>query len=160
MVDPLTIVALALLVVGVAGSVVPLLPGALLSLAGVLLYWWQSGYAEPGPILLVVLVLVGLVGVIADYFAGAVSAAAGGASTVTTVFAAIVGIVLFFVVGPLGVIVGVMGTVFVVEFYRHQDPEQSLRTAIYAAIGMLASTVVQALLTVTILVTMVLVHFL
>ena len=160
MVEPLAIVALALLVVAVAGSVVPLLPGALLSLVGVLLYWWQSGYAEPGPILLVALVLVGLVGVIADYFAGAVSAAAGGASTVTTALAAIVGVVLFFVAGPLGVVVGVMSTVFAVEFYRHRDPERSLRTAIYAAVGMLASTVIQALLTVTMLVTMLLVHFL
>ena len=159
MVEPLAIVALGLLVVGIVGSVVPLLPGALLSLVGVLLYWWQSGYAEPGPILLVALVIVGLVAVVAEYFAGAVSARAGGASTVTTLLAAIVGVVLFFVAGPIGIVLGVGGTVFAVEFYRHQDPEQSLRTAIYAAVGMLASTVVQALLTVTMLVAMLLVHF-
>jgi uncharacterized protein YqgC (DUF456 family) len=159
MVEPLAIVALGLLVVGIVGSVVPLLPGPLVSLAGVLLYWWQSGYAEPGSFLLVALVIVGLVAVVAEYFAGAVSARAGGASTVTTLLAAIVGVVLFFVAGPIGIVLGVGGTVFAVEFYRHQDPEQSLRTAIYAAVGMLASTVVQALLTVTMLVAMLLVHF-
>jgi uncharacterized protein YqgC (DUF456 family) len=159
MVEPLAIVALGLLVVGIVGSVVPLLPGPLVSLAGVLLYWWQSGYAEPGSFLLVALVIVGLVAVVAEYFAGAVSARAGGASTVTTLLAAIVGVVLFFVAGPIGIVLGVGGTVFTVEFYRHQDPEQSLRTAIYAAVGMLASTVVQALLTVTMLVAMLLVHF-
>ena len=159
MAEPLAIVALGLLVVGIVGSVVPLLPGPLVSLAGVLLYWWQSGYAEPGSFLLVALVIVGLVAVVAEYFAGAVSARAGGASTVTTLLAAIVGVVLFFVAGPIGIVLGVGGTVFAVEFYRHQDPEQSLRTAIYAAVGMLASTVVQALLTVTMLVAMLLVHF-
>ena len=159
MVEPLAIVALGLLVVGIVGSVVPLLPGPLVSLAGVLLYWWQSGYAEPGASLLVALVIVGLVAVVAEYFAGAVSARAGGASTVATLLAAIVGVVLFFVAGPIGIVLGVGGTVFAVEFYRHQDPEQSLRTAIYAAVGMLASTVVQALLTVTMLVAMLLVHF-
>ena len=159
MVEPLAIVALGLLVVGIVGSVVPLLPGPLVSLAGVLLYWWQSGYAEPGSFLLVALVIVGLVAVVAEYFAGAVSAHAGGASTVATLLAAIVGVVLFFVAGPIGIVLGVGGTVFAVEFYRHQDPEQSLRTAIYAAVGMLASTVVQALLTVTMLVAMLLVHF-
>ncbi|PSP73451.1 DUF456 domain-containing protein [Halobacteriales archaeon SW_12_67_38] len=159
MVEPLAIVALGLLVVGIVGSVVPLLPGPLVSLAGVLLYWWQSGYAEPGSFLLVALVIVGLVAVVAEYFAGAVSARAGGASTVATLLAAIVGVVLFFVAGPIGIVLGVGGTVFAVEFYRHQDPEQSLRTAIYAAVGMLASTVVQALLTVTMLVAMLLVHF-
>ena len=159
MVEPLAIVALGLLVVGIVGSVVPLLPGPLVSLAGVLLYWWQSDYAEPEASLLVALVIVGLVAVVAEYFAGAVSARAGGASTVATLLAAIVGVVLFFVAGPIGIVLGVGGTVFAVEFYRHQDPEQSLRTAIYAAVGMLASTVVQALLTVTMLVAMLLVHF-
>ena len=160
MVELLTLAALALLVLGVVGSVVPLLPGPLLSLVGVYLYWWSSGYAEPGLPLLAVLTVIGLFGVVADYFGGAVSARAGGASTLTTGLAAVVGVVLFFVAGPLGVVLGVAGTVFAVEFYRHRDPKQGLRTAVYAAVGVLASTVVQLLLTLSMLVALVLVIFL
>lgn len=157
MVELLTVVAIGLLVVGVIGSAIPLLPGPPLSLVGIYLYWWLSGYAEPGLPLLVALTLIGLLAVVAEYFGGAVSARAGGASTLTTALAAAVGVVLFFVAGPLGIVLGVAGTVFAVEFYRHQDPEQSLRTALYAAVGVLASTVVQLLLTLTMLVALVLV---
>ncbi|EMA42178.1 hypothetical protein C448_11626 [Halococcus morrhuae DSM 1307] len=155
MVDWFVVGSLALLVVGVVGSVVPLVPGTLSSLVGVYLYWWTSGYTDPGPLLLAALTVVGVLALVADYFGGAVSARAGGASMVTTTLAAIVGIALFFVVGPLGIVLGVAGTVFVVEFYRHRDPERSLRAALYAAVGVLASTVVQLLVTVTMLVALV-----
>lgn len=162
MAELLTIAAVALLVIGVVGSVVPLLPGPLLSLIGVYLYWWQSGYTEPGLVLLATLTLIGGLAVVADYFAGAVSARAGGASLVTTVFAAVVGVVLFFVTGtgPLGLVIGVVITVFAVELYRHRDPGRSLRTAVYTAVGMLASTVVQFLLTLTMLAALAVVIFL
>lgn len=157
MVEVLAVAALLIMLLGVVGSVAPLLPGPLFSLLGVYLYWWQSGYAEPGPLLLVALTLVGVFAVVAEYFAGAISARAGGASLATTVLAALVGVVLFFVAGPLGVVLGVAVTVFAVEFYRHNDAERSLRTAVYTTVGMLASTVVQLLLTVTMLVALVLV---
>ncbi|WP_435079354.1 DUF456 domain-containing protein [Halococcus sp. AFM35] len=155
MVDVVALVAVGLAVLGVVGSVVPLVPGTLSSLVGIYLYWWRSGYAEPGPVLLAALTVVGLFALAADYFGGAMSARAGGASTVTTLLAAVVGIALFFVAGPLGIVLGVAGTVFAVEFYRHRDPERSLRAALYAAVGVLASTVVQLLVTVTMLVALV-----
>ncbi|GAA0288271.1 hypothetical protein [Halobacterium noricense] len=40
------------------GSVLPLLPSGLLSLAGVLVYWWTTG--EPGFLLLAVLASAGI----------------------------------------------------------------------------------------------------
>jgi hypothetical protein len=160
MVEPLGWVALGLLVVGVVGALLPLLPGALASLAGVLLYWYSTGYTEPGPVVLVALVLVGLVTLAVDYFGGAMSARVGGASTVTTAVAAAVGVVLLFVAGPAGLLVGVAGTVFAVEFARNRDARQSGRAAAYAAVGVLASTVAQLLLTLSMLVAMLLVVFL
>lgn len=156
MVDPLGFVALGVCALGVVGSVVPLLPGALLSLVGVYGYWYATGYTDPGLALLVALTLIGVLALVADYFSGAISAAAGGGSLVTTVLAGVVGIVLFFVTGtgPLGLVVGVVVTVFAVEFYRNRDPKESARTAAYTAVGMVASTAVQFLLTLTILVAM------
>jgi uncharacterized protein YqgC (DUF456 family) len=155
MVDAIPIVAVGVAVLGVVGSVVPLVPGTLSSLVGIYLYWWGTGYTEPGPVLLAALTVLGVLALAADYFGGAVSARAGGASMVTTLLAAVVGIALFFVAGPLGIVLGVGMTVFAVEFYRHRDPERSLRAALYAAIGVLASTVVQLLVTVTMLVALV-----
>ena len=156
-VDPLGLVAFALLVGGVLGSLLPVLPGPVLSLAGVYLYWWTTGYAEPALFTLLGLTLVGLVGVAVDLFGGALGARAGGASAATTAAAAVVGGLLFFVAGPVGVVLGVAGTVFAVEFLRERDARASLSAAVHATLGILASVVVQALLTLSILVAMVLV---
>ncbi|WP_419181141.1 DUF456 domain-containing protein [Haloarcula litorea] len=129
------------------------MPGAPLSVAGVLVYWWATG--EPGTVLLVVLVLIGVLTWVVDFVGGAVAARVGGASNLTAVVAGLVGLVLFFVTGPLGIILGVTATVFAVEFYRQQDARKGLKAALVTTAGMLASGVVQALLTGSILVAMV-----
>ncbi len=149
--DTMLIVALLLLVLGVIGTVVPLLPGVLFSVIGVVLYWWSTGFTEPRTVFVVVTVLVGILAVIVDYGAGAISAKAGGASNRTVVAATVVGLLLFLVTGPVGLIVGVTVTVFAVEFRRTRQMEQSLRAALYATVGLLASTLVQFLIAVAVL---------
>lgn len=150
--DLLTWVAIALLFAGVVGSLVPLVPGALLSLAGVYLHWWATDYSEPGLFALGILTSLGVVTVLVDWLAGALSARAGGASTRTMVVAGLAGFLLFFVAGPLGVLAGVAGTVFLSEYLDHEDARQAARTAGYATVGVLASNVAQALLTLAMLV--------
>ncbi|MUV57436.1 hypothetical protein SAMN04487947_2226 [Halogeometricum rufum] len=154
--DIYALVAIALAVVGVVGVVVPLLPGALLSVAGALLYWWSTGYTDPSLPVLAALVFVGVLTVVLDYFGGAIAARAGGASSLTTGAAVVVGLVLLVVTGPVGFLLGIAATVFAVEFYRNEDAEASVRVALYATVGVLASTVVQVLLTSAMLVVLVL----
>jgi uncharacterized protein YqgC (DUF456 family) len=159
-VDLIVILAFVLLVGGVVGSVLPGLPGALLSLAGVLTFWWHTGYADPGPIVLTGLVLAGLAAVAFDWLGGALATKAGGGSTESTVAAGVVGFLLFFVAGPLGVLVGVAGTVFAFEYAAGGSATGSLQAAGYATAGVLASAVVQFLVTATILLAMVFVALL
>ena len=157
MVEALTLVAVGLLVLGVVGSVVPALPGAILSLAGVLLYWWSTGYADPSTVVLAGFVVVGVLAAAVDYFGGAAAAGVGGASRWTILAAGAVGFLLFLLVGPLGVILGVAGTVFGLELHRHGDVRRGGRAAVYAVVGVLGSAVVQLLLTGSMLVAFVLV---
>ena len=145
--DPLAWVALGLALAGVVGSAVPLVPGALLGLSGVLLYWYSTGYGDPGPVALVLLTGLGVVVVVVDWLAGALSATVGGASTRTAVLAGLAGFVLFFVVGPLGVLLGVAGVVFLSELQGGADAGASARTALVTTVGMLGSAVAQVLLT-------------
>lgn len=159
-VDPFLALALVLLVLGVIGTIIPFIPGALLSVAGVLVYWWSTGFTTPGTLFVAATILVGMAAVMIDYFAGAISAKAGGASNMTTFVAAIVGLLLFFIAGPFGILVGVTVTVFLVEFYRTQRMEQSMRAAVYALAGLLASTAVQLLITISILIGFLLAVFL
>jgi uncharacterized protein YqgC (DUF456 family) len=151
-VDALTVVAVALLVAGVIGSIVPVVPGPLLSIGGVYTYWWSSGYSDPGLLVLVGFTLVGVFALAVDLLAGAVSARAGGASTKSSVAAGVAGFALFFVAGPVGVVVGVAGAVFVVELALGADADEGGKAALYTAVGVLASGVVQAMLTLSMLV--------
>lgn len=146
------LLAVALCVLGVVGSLVPLLPSGGLSLAGVGLYWWATGYTDPGPFVLVLLVGLALTALLVDLFGGAITARAGGASMRTTAIAAAVGLPLVIVGGPIGLLVGIAGTVFLLEFRENGDPEASARVAVSATLGVLASAAMQALLTATVLV--------
>jgi len=152
--DPF-LVTVVLLVAGVVGSLLPLVPGGLLSTIGVLYYWWMTG--EPGTLVAVLLVTLGVIIVLADWFGGAISARFGGASLSTTASAVLGGIVLAFVLGPLGLVAGIFGVVFALEYRRHGEAERGARTAAYATVGILVSTVMQVLLTATMLVAFLLV---
>ncbi|MFC6730184.1 DUF456 domain-containing protein [Natronoarchaeum mannanilyticum] len=140
-------IAVALLAVGVVGSIVPLAPGPPVSVAAVVGYWAYSGFSEPGTFTVVALVLVGVVAFAADFLASAVSAKAGGASWGVSAIASVVGIVLLLTTGPLVMILGVGAVVFALELRRHQDVNRGLRTAVTTTIGILGGAAVQALLT-------------
>ncbi|MFC4438386.1 MULTISPECIES: DUF456 domain-containing protein [Natrialbaceae] len=151
MVDAVALFAVALLVGGVVGTVAPLVPGGLLSVSGLVLYWWNSGFTEPGPASIVVLTTLGVITLLVEFFGGSIAARAGGASWTTTGAAAVVGITLMIVTGPLGLLIGLFGTVFLLEYARGGDVDGSTRSAFYATVGILASTAVQVLLTTAIL---------
>lgn len=148
-----TVLAIALMVLAVIGSIVPMIPGALLSITGILVYWWSTGYARPGTLFLASFIIVGLVAVLTDYFAGSIAAKVGGASTKTSIVAGMVGFLMFFTpLGPLGILVGVGGTVLIREYLRTGDAESSAKAAIYSTIGVLGSTAVQLVVTLSLLV--------
>lgn len=156
-VDPV-LVALALLVAAVVASLVPLIPGGLLSMLGVGYYWYAGG--DVGTFAAVALLALGALTLLLDWLGGAVSARVGGASLQTTAIAAVAALALMFVLGPLGALLGIAGTVFVLEFRRHGDARRGLRTAAVATVGMLASSAMQVLLTVTVLLGFLMVLFL
>ncbi|PSP58932.1 DUF456 domain-containing protein [Halobacteriales archaeon QH_7_66_37] len=146
--DPI-VVTVALLLLGVVASVVPLVPGGAVSTLGIVYYWLATG--DLATVALLGFVALGVFVVAFDLVGGAISAQVGGASTKTTFVAAVAGIGLLFVLGPLGALLGVVGVVFSLEYLRHRDVRRGLRTAAVTAVGMLASTAMQVLLTVSML---------
>ena len=147
---PLTIL---LLLIGIAGSIIPGIPGVLASIAGVFLYWWGTGYTEPGTFFLAITAILGLTGLLVDWFSSAITAKAGGASNKTSVAAGVAGFFGFFLLGgPVGVIIASGLVVFIREYMRTGDMEQSRKAGIYSALGILASTFTQVLITGTILI--------
>jgi len=142
--DAITLAALALLALGVVGSAIPSVPGPLVSLAGVVAYALGDGTGV-GAVVLGALVVVGVVAVLADWLAGTLAAKYGGASWTASLLGAVVGFVAFLATGPIGFIVGLAGTIFLVEAYRG-NARNATRAAAYSTLGALGSVVVQVML--------------
>ncbi|MFB6292095.1 MAG: DUF456 domain-containing protein [Candidatus Nanohaloarchaea archaeon] len=146
-----TAAAVLLMLVAVAGSLTPMAPGALFSIAGILVYWYGTGFTRPDAWFLAAFMITGVVAVLTDYLAGTVAAKAGGASTKTSIAAGVVGLILFLALGPIGILVGVAGTVFIRQYLVSRDRDRSLKAATYSVIGVLGSAVVQLTVTVSLL---------
>ena len=147
-----------LLVAAMVGSVLPAVPAGLLSLAGVWVYGLYG--SEPlGGLVLGGLTAAAVATVVVDQVGGPIAAKLGGSSNRTVVLAGIAGFVLLFVLGPLGIIVGVVGTVIVLERADGADMETATRRGLYTAAGVLASSIAQLLLTGSILLAFLVVVF-
>lgn len=145
------LVTIAVLAVGVLATVVPFLPGGLVSLVGVWGYWLLVPDGVVGPPFLALASLLAGVALLADWVAGPVSAKAGGAGTLTAVLAGVVGVVGLLVAGPPGLLLGAAGTVFALELRRGATGAESARAAVATTVGLIAATGVQLLMTGTIL---------
>ncbi|MFC7136826.1 DUF456 domain-containing protein [Halobaculum litoreum] len=153
MVDLVTVLALALLVGAVVGSVVPLVPAGPLSVAGVLLYYFLAPASAPSLWVgwLVVFVVVGLLAFAIEHLGGPLASRAGGAETSTMVVAGLASLALFFVVGPLGIVIGTVAVVLAAELRAGKEPRRAVRAAAFTVAGLLASTVAQFVITGSIL---------
>lgn len=146
-IDLLVVLAVILAILGVFGSFVPLLPGSVLSLAGVYTYWFSTGYTDPGTVVLAGLTVLGVAVLLIDWFGGALAAKVGGASTRLSIAAGAVGLGGLLVAGPIGLFMGTSLTVFFVEYRKSGDRTKSLRAVAYTTLGVLATSIMQALLT-------------
>lgn len=141
------VLAFVLLLTGVIGSFLPMMPGALFSLAGLTLYWWNTGFTEPHILTVALLYMTGLAALLFDWFAGAIGSKAGGASDSTVKAAAVAGILFFFIGGPVGTFVGIAAVVYLREYLISENSDRSLKAALYTTASMLGSTLVQGFLT-------------
>ena len=101
----LYIIAAILVLVGLAGIILPPLPGIPLIFAGMLLAAWTDGFDTVGPGLLVALGVLTLLSVAVDFWVAAVGAKRVGASRLAIV-GAVVGTFAGLFFGPLGLFVG------------------------------------------------------
>ena len=151
MIDYFLVLAFALMVLGVIGSILPALPGPVFSIIGVLGYSWSADYTTPGPIILTSIILTGLFAIVLDFLASYYGADKSGASQKTAIAAAIASGLLFLVTGPLGILLGTAGTVLIRELLLGKEFDDALNSAITTTLALLGSAIAQVGLTVLIL---------
>lgn len=125
------------MLVGVAGVVVPVLPGLLLVWAAGLVWVWQDGGGAVRVVVGVVLTALLVAGTGAKYVLPARSASGAGAPR-STLLAGVVGAVAgFFLIPVVGLVVGGVGAVYLAELRRlHDGPAAGRSTwAVLKAVG-------------------------
>ena len=101
----LYVLAVVLVVVGLAGTILPVIPGALLIFGGLFLAAWADGFAQVGWIALAIIGALGLLSWVADFVASLLGAKRVGASPLALLGATIGGIAGIFL-GIAGMILG------------------------------------------------------
>ena len=142
MTTTLWIIAILLMLVGIAGTVLPALPGVPLIFGGVLLAAWIDDFQRISVATVVVLAVLAVVAIIIDYVAAALSAKRVGASRQGIIGAAL---------GTLaGVFTGLWGLLFmplmgaaVGEFIAHKDMFRAGKVGVATWFGLLVATAVK-----------------
>lgn len=140
----LWVLSVLLIVVGLAGAVLPALPGTVLVLAGIVLGAWIDDFARVGTTTLAVIAVLAVLSWVLDYVAGLLGARRAGASR-----EALIGAALGTVAGIFTGLVGVLFLPFVGavagEYLARRDHGGAVRvgaaTWIGIMVGMLAKVV-------------------
>jgi uncharacterized protein YqgC (DUF456 family) len=127
----------AVMVVGIAGVVVPVLPGLLLVWAAGIVWVWLDGGGATRIVVGVLLTALLVVGTVAKYVLPARSATGAGAPRVTLLVGALGGVAGFFLIPVVGVVVGGVVAVYLAELVRLQHPGTAWRStwAVLRAVG-------------------------
>ena len=135
----LYLVGLALVALGIAGLVVPALPGALFLVLGVVLIAWAEGFERIGwPTIVIAAVLAALMTIV-DWVASLLGAKKMGASAWGLVGAGL-GLVLGMFFGLPGILLGPPVGAFALEFAKDPAFKRAARAGAGVALGFLLGT--------------------
>ena len=137
------VISFLIVLIGLIGTVLPIIPGTILILAGALLYALLDRFQVIGWPTLVVLGVLAAVATTADLWASSVGAKIGGASGWSVVIGLLAGLVGFVVFSLPGAIIGAILGVLLTEIVRVGDWRQALKAGSGWVVGWILSTVVQ-----------------
>lgn len=126
-----------LIVAGIAGTVLPALPGPILVLAGVALAAWIDGFSRVGMAAVAIVAILAVMAWILDYAAGMLGAQKAGASRQALVGAAI-GTVVGLFMGFVGVLFMPLVGAAAGEYLARRDQQHALRVGVATWLGILA----------------------
>lgn len=133
------ILSALLLLLGIVGSILPVLPGLPLSYTGLLLMHFASDYKFSTTFLISWAVIVVLVQLLDFYIPIWGTKRFGGSKM--GVRGSMIGLLIGFFMGPWGIVLGPFIGAFVGERMSHKDIQKSLQAAIGSFAGILFGTI-------------------
>lgn len=144
-------ITILLMIIGVAGTIIPGLPGIGLVYAGILLYALATHFASISLATVIILGLISAAALAANYAGAAFgSSVAGGKkwALAGTAIGALIGATF----GPLGIFAGAFLGALLGALLEGNGRKHALTVAVYSTLGTLGSIVVQFLLAVILII--------
>lgn len=136
----LWVLAGLLVLVGLAGTIVPALPGTSLVLIGLILAAWADGFEKVGWFPLVVIAGLTVLSMVVDFLATSLGAKRAGASWLAVAGAAVGTIIGLFFSLP-GLILGPFVGAVLGEYLARRNRDQAIKAGIGTWLGLLLGTV-------------------
>ena len=149
------IAAVLLVVVGIAGTVLPMLPGVPLVFAGLLLAAWHGGFDQVSILTMVMIGIIASMAWAVDFFASVVTAKKAGASKYA-LWGAAIGAVVGIAGGIIGLIIGPAVGAIIGELITHKNTSKEATTkatavGIAAGLGFVLALAIKIVLVLTML---------
>lgn len=152
------VLSILIMVVGIAGCLLPALPGIPLVFLGILGYGWAEGFHVITGKYLAIMGALTLLAVLVDYLSGVWGAKSFGSSKYGMIGALLGGVIgIFF--GPIGVFVGPLVGAFIGEYIVLQDASKAIYSAVGTILGIFAGIVFKVVLGLGMLISFLIVVF-
>ncbi|MDQ0193873.1 DUF456 domain-containing protein [Paenibacillus wynnii] len=142
------ILIIALFVIGMAGAVYPILPGALAIYLAFFVYGWFFSFEPFGAGFWIVQTLIVIALFVADYVVGAWGVKKFGGSRYS-VIGSTLGIIAGSFFFPIGLVIGPFIGAFIGELIAGAAPGKAVKVSLGSLLGLLSSTVVKVVLQIT-----------
>lgn len=139
------VLSAVLVLAGLAGTVLPLLPGTLLVWAGLLLGAWIDDFTRVGVVTVVLLTLLAALAWALDFVAGLMGAKRAGASPQALVGAA-VGTVVGIFMGLIGVLFMPLVGAGIGEYWAQKNQQRAAKVALATWLGLLLGMVAKVVI--------------
>ncbi len=150
------VVSALLMLAGLAGAVLPVIPGPALVLTGALLYAWHGDFASISWGVLALLAALTALSFVLDWAASIIGARASGAGRWGIIGSCIGACAGFIIANVAGAVIGMFAGACVFELARGRDLRTSLKVGFGTFVGFLAGTVGKVILTLAMIVIVVL----
>ena len=141
----LWVLCVALILLGVAGTVLPFLPGTLLVWGGIVLGAWIDDFTRVGTTTVVVVSVLAVLAWALDYVAGLMGAQKAGASKQALLGAA-VGTVVGLFMGLVGVLFMPLVGAAIGEYVARKDQTRAVKVGVATWVGIMVGLIAKVVL--------------